>query len=70
MILFHILMFSQNSTFYIYIIYCQNAPWPGCLVRTISLSKDGQPPLKKENWPQFEEKNPAALNKFIYLTKK
>jgi len=41
MILFHILMFSQNSTFYIYIIYCQNAPWSGRLVRTISLSKDG-----------------------------
>jgi len=32
MILFHILMFSQNSTFYIYIIYCQNAPWSGCLL--------------------------------------
>jgi hypothetical protein len=68
MILFHILMFSQNSTFYIYIIYCQNAPWSGCLLSKNYLSLE-RLPCKRENWMKSEEEKTAVLNKFVYSTK-
>jgi len=57
MILFHILMFSQNSTFYIYIIYCQNAPWSGSLPSKNYISLNRWPALKRENWTWSEEKD-------------
>ena len=49
MILFHILMFSQNSTFYIYIIYCQNAPRRNGLLckNCFSLERWSPSPKKK-----------------------